>query len=153
MVSPEPVLFQAGQRVPAGAKTAPRKPFNSLPATPIPASFLNISLPPSRKTQGHKLPRLQPTLSGNITSPPSSSLPSPGPVRGSPPEKESRIHFKFTISVLIVSCPCALGLALPLLDEILLSKMKRQGIFIRRHSLWNRLKKVTLLDFDKTGEA
>ncbi|MEC5125775.1 heavy metal translocating P-type ATPase metal-binding domain-containing protein [Verrucomicrobiales bacterium BCK34] len=55
------------------------------------------------------------------------------------------------ISVLIVSCPCALGLALPLLNEILLSKLKQKGIFIRRHSLWSRLKSIRFLDFDKTG--
>ena len=55
------------------------------------------------------------------------------------------------ISVLIVSCPCALGLALPLLNEILLSKLKQKGIFIRRHSLWSRLRPIHFLDFDKTG--
>lgn len=55
------------------------------------------------------------------------------------------------ISILVVSCPCALGLALPLLEEVLLSKLKRHGVFIRRHSLWSRLRRVTRLDFDKTG--
>ena len=55
------------------------------------------------------------------------------------------------ISVLVVSCPCALGLALPLLDEMLLSKLKNRGIFIRQHSLWGRLRSVTRLAFDKTG--
>lgn len=55
------------------------------------------------------------------------------------------------ISVLIVSCPCALGLALPLLNEILLSKLKQKGIFIRHHSLWSKLPLIQFLDFDKTG--
>jgi Cu2+-exporting ATPase len=55
------------------------------------------------------------------------------------------------ISILVVSCPCALGLALPLLDEILLAKLKKHGLFIRRHSLWSRLKGINRLDFDKTG--
>lgn len=55
------------------------------------------------------------------------------------------------ISVLIVSCPCALGLALPLLNEVLLSRLKQKGIFIRRHSLWSRLQNIRFLDFDKTG--
>ncbi len=55
------------------------------------------------------------------------------------------------ISVLVVSCPCALGLALPLLDEMVLARLKGHGIFVRRHTLWSRLRDIRSLDFDKTG--
>lgn len=55
------------------------------------------------------------------------------------------------ISILVVSCPCALGLALPLLDEMLLSRLKHRGIFIRQHSIWRRIRDVRILAFDKTG--
>ncbi|MEM9017968.1 MAG: heavy metal translocating P-type ATPase metal-binding domain-containing protein, partial [Verrucomicrobiota bacterium] len=55
------------------------------------------------------------------------------------------------ISVLVVSCPCALGLALPLLDEMVLSQLRQRGVFVRQASIWRRLRSVRILAFDKTG--
>lgn len=59
--------------------------------------------------------------------------------------------FQVFISVLVVSCPCALGLALPFLDELIVSRLRRSGIFIQEISLWSRLKRVKRVVFDKTG--
>ncbi len=55
------------------------------------------------------------------------------------------------ISVLVVSCPCALGLALPLVDEILLARLKKCGVFVRRNQIWSKLKRTNRFVFDKTG--
>ncbi|GAA5122121.1 heavy metal translocating P-type ATPase metal-binding domain-containing protein [Luteolibacter yonseiensis] len=55
------------------------------------------------------------------------------------------------ISVFVVSCPCALGVALPLADELCGSTMERLGVFIKEPLLWSRLKRVRTLIFDKTG--
>lgn len=55
------------------------------------------------------------------------------------------------ISVLVVSCPCALGLALPLLNEQILSLLREKGIYVRKHSLWARISKIHTIAFDKTG--
>jgi len=55
------------------------------------------------------------------------------------------------MSVLVVSCPCALGLALPLLDDFVTSRMRQQGIFVRHQRLWQRLPRIRNLVFDKTG--
>ncbi len=55
------------------------------------------------------------------------------------------------ISVLVVSCPCALGLALPLLNERILASLRDDGIYVRVHSLWSRLSQVRTIAFDKTG--
>lgn len=55
------------------------------------------------------------------------------------------------ISLLVVSCPCALGVALPLVDDLAASAMERIGVFIRRPVFWPRLLKVRHLLFDKTG--
>jgi Cu2+-exporting ATPase len=55
------------------------------------------------------------------------------------------------ISVLVVSCPCASGVAIPLADEIATSALRRMGIFIREQSLWSRINKVRKIIFDKTG--
>lgn len=58
---------------------------------------------------------------------------------------------KVFISVLVVSCPCALGIAWPFGDEIALARLKQQGVFVTTHSLWNRLSRIRRVVFDKTG--
>ncbi len=55
------------------------------------------------------------------------------------------------ISVLVVSCPCAIGLAIPLADEIATVAVRRHGVFVREGDLWARLGHVRKLVFDKTG--
>ncbi|MEM7146018.1 MAG: heavy metal translocating P-type ATPase metal-binding domain-containing protein [Verrucomicrobiota bacterium] len=55
------------------------------------------------------------------------------------------------ISVFVVSCPCAIGLALPLADDLAASAAEKIGVFIRRPLLWARLKKLRKVLFDKTG--
>ena len=55
------------------------------------------------------------------------------------------------ISVLIVSCPCALGIALPMCDEFANARLRRSGLFIKSAQIWARLQKVRTVVFDKTG--
>ena len=55
------------------------------------------------------------------------------------------------ISILIVSCPCALGIALPLCNELVTSTLRRTGLFVKSPLLWERLRKVKTVVFDKTG--
>ncbi len=56
-----------------------------------------------------------------------------------------------TLSVLVVSCPCALGVAVPLADEMAASRLRRFGVYIKEASLWDRLKGIKNIVFDKTG--
>jgi Cu2+-exporting ATPase len=55
------------------------------------------------------------------------------------------------ISVFVVSCPCALGVAIPLADDMAASAMERLGVFVRTATLWPRLRRVRHVVFDKTG--
>lgn len=55
------------------------------------------------------------------------------------------------ISVLIVSCPCALGVALPMCDEFANARLRRSGLFIKTAQIWERLRQVRTVVFDKTG--
>lgn len=55
------------------------------------------------------------------------------------------------ISVLVVSCPCALGVAIPLVDAWIAARLKLCGVFVRNSGVWSRLRKVGQLAFDKTG--
>ncbi len=55
------------------------------------------------------------------------------------------------ISVLVVSCPCASGVALPLASDLAASRLRRLGVFIRNSELWPKLDRVRSVIFDKTG--
>ncbi len=55
------------------------------------------------------------------------------------------------ISVFVISCPCALGIALPMADELASAKMRTRGVFIRQASFWNRIMRIKTIFFDKTG--
>lgn len=55
------------------------------------------------------------------------------------------------VSALVVSCPCALGIAIPLTNELASSRLRLRGVFLRTHSLWNRISRVKQIVFDKTG--
>jgi Cu2+-exporting ATPase len=54
-------------------------------------------------------------------------------------------------AVLVVSCPCALGLAFPLAEEVATVALRRRGVFVRAGDVWTRLRRVKTVVFDKTG--
>lgn len=54
-------------------------------------------------------------------------------------------------AVLVVSCPCAIGLAFPLVEETATAALRRTGVFVREADLWPRLDRIRKLVFDKTG--
>ena len=55
------------------------------------------------------------------------------------------------ISVLIVSCPCAIGLAFPLATELAIGALRRSGVYARDGGIWERALAVRQVVFDKTG--
>lgn len=55
------------------------------------------------------------------------------------------------ISVFVVSCPCALGVAAPFADDLANALLQRLGVFVRTGFLWQRLDRVRHVLFDKTG--
>jgi Cu2+-exporting ATPase len=55
------------------------------------------------------------------------------------------------ISVFVVSCPCALGVAAPLADDIAASRAEGRGVFVRTLGLWKKLTRLRRIVFDKTG--
>ncbi len=55
------------------------------------------------------------------------------------------------VSILIVSCPCALGLATPTAIMVGIGKGAQQGIFIKGGDVLERVRSLTTFVFDKTG--
>mgnify|MGYP001821268048 CR=1 FL=1 len=55
------------------------------------------------------------------------------------------------LSVFVVSCPCALGVAIPLADRRAALAVQDTGVFIQNPGVWARLRTLRNLVLDKTG--
>jgi len=55
------------------------------------------------------------------------------------------------ISVLVVACPCALGLATPMANTVATGTSVKKGILIKNNQIFENLNKIDTVVFDKTG--
>jgi Cu2+-exporting ATPase len=55
------------------------------------------------------------------------------------------------VALLVITCPCAIGIAIPLAYEMTQSKLRRAGFYVRSLDLLDRLTQVKQVLFDKTG--
>jgi Cu2+-exporting ATPase len=55
------------------------------------------------------------------------------------------------VAVLVITCPCAMGLAVPIVNIIATSNLMKRGIFVKTDDALERLTEVTALALDKTG--
>ncbi len=65
--------------------------------------------------------------------------------------RDATMALKVTISILVVTCPCALGLATPLAEELVHFALRRSGVFIRKQSFMEKALSVRKVLLDKTG--
>lgn len=56
-----------------------------------------------------------------------------------------------TTAVLVITCPCAFGIATPLAYELAQAGLRRLGLFVRKEGFLDRLRQVRTIVFDKTG--
>ncbi len=64
---------------------------------------------------------------------------------------DPRLALDRVTAVLIVTCPCAFGIAAPLAYEIVQARLRREGLFVRSASFLDRAAHVRRVVFDKTG--
>lgn len=55
------------------------------------------------------------------------------------------------VALLVVTCPCAIGLATPLALDLTIVQLRTSGLYIRNTDFLTRLLKVRKIFFDKTG--
>lgn len=65
--------------------------------------------------------------------------------------KEVTFALERMVSVMVISCPHALGLAVPLVVAISTTISARHGLLIRNRTAFENSRKITTLVFDKTG--
>ncbi len=58
---------------------------------------------------------------------------------------------KIAVTISLVTCPCGIGIAIPMAQTVAQRKLLSLGIFLRDLNLLEHLKKIGTLVFDKTG--
>jgi P-type Cu+ transporter len=67
------------------------------------------------------------------------------------PEPRLPFAFNAAVAVLIIACPCALGLATPMAVMVGIGRGAQLGILIRDAAVLEKLEKIDVVAFDKTG--
>ena len=68
-----------------------------------------------------------------------------------PADDTLRLAISSVLAVLIVACPCALGLATPTAVSATLGRLTKLGVFVRNTQVLETIGKIDTIIFDKTG--
>ncbi|WP_324726038.1 heavy metal translocating P-type ATPase [Actomonas aquatica] len=144
----EPRVFRAGQTVPAGAQNVGRGEVRLTATQDWAQSMLSELLEPvERKNEGERL--IERVIQGYLIA---IFVIATLAGLGWWWATGDGLHAGAIVTaVLVVSCPCALGLAFPLADEMATVALRKRGMFVRAGDLWGRLQYVRKVVFDKTG--
>jgi Cu2+-exporting ATPase len=144
----DPRDCRAGARVPAGAINLGRAAIRLRAVQPWSGSLLAQLLRPA-KHDVHRHKFLERVISGYLI-----AVFVIATATGAGwwfASQDAAVTWAAVTAVLVVSCPCAIGLAFPLADEMATVALRRFGVFVRENDLWPRLARVRKIIFDKTG--
>jgi Cu2+-exporting ATPase len=144
---PAPRVFQPGQRVPAGAVLLSRGAVGVEALQPWRESLLARLLRPMER-EADRDPVLERIIRGYLVGIFAIAIGS-GVVWAVLTGDAARTWSVVT-AVLVVSCPCAIGLAVPLAAEMAIVALRRRGVFVRESGVFARLGRVRRVIFDKT---
>ncbi len=144
----DPRECRAGARIPAGAVNLGRSLVRLRATQPWTGSLLaQLFRPTGRDEYRHRL--LERVVTGYLAGIFLLAL-ATGTGWWLATQDSARVWSAVT-AVLVVSCPCAIGLAYPLADEMATVALRRYGVFVREGDVWPRLTHLRHLIFDKTG--
>jgi Cu2+-exporting ATPase len=143
-----PRLFHKGQRIPAGAMNVTRGEVQ-LEALQTWSESLLAKLLQGEVRPGFRHRRFERIIQGYLAG--IIGLALAAGLAWAAASGDAHRALAVALSVLVVSCPCAIGLALPLADEMAVTALRRAGVFVRENDLWARLGRVRKIIFDKTG--
>lgn len=142
----EPVRFLPGSRLPAGAILLSRQPVELVAGEAWRESLLARLTAPMTGDRGN--PGLEKLLRGYLLVVVLIGL---GTLASWLAAGKAVTGLQAMISVFVISCPCALGVAIPLADDLAAARAERAGAFVRTATIWPRLRRVRKVIFDKTG--
>ena len=64
---------------------------------------------------------------------------------------DARLALNIAISTLIITCPCALGLAVPAVSTAAAGRLFREGLLVKNGTAMERIAETDVVVFDKTG--
>jgi Cu2+-exporting ATPase len=147
-----PRRFDVGKAVPAGAFNVGGRAFSGIASTNFAASSLVGLLGRDPASQGdgplatHWWARLSRYyVVGVIT------LATAGITFWWWRTGEALLAIEVGTAILVVTCPCAFGIAAPLAYELVLTQLRRAGIFVRVGDFLDRVRAMRRIVFDKTG--
>jgi Cu2+-exporting ATPase len=149
---PAPRTFTQGQTVPAGATNAGERALRVTAATDFAASPLVHLLrrPPLRDVDGARATpwwqRLATAWVVGVVA--TATL---GGVGWWLASRDFGTTLDVVVAILVVTCPCALGIATPLGYEVVQAALRRAGLYVRTTGFLDRARGVRKVVFDKTG--
>lgn len=145
---PDPVAYAPGDRVPAGAFNSGRQGFALAAIEPFAASDLRALLRATPSEGDRFRPRWWHRVSQYYVA---AVLALAGLGFALWVGHDVTRALSVTIAILVVTCPCALGLAAPLAEELAHHALRRRGIFLRKASFLEKALQVRQILLDKTG--
>ncbi len=146
-----PTSFVDGETIPAGAFNAGASPLRVRALTGFEQSPLTqILRTPARATNGRLRgtlsQRLAPIYVGTVLALAALAFGGWFIVSG-----DLNRAIGVATAMLVVTCPCAFGIATPLAYELALASLRRRGLFVRSADFLDKAARVRTVVFDKTG--